>query len=137
MELGNITEKNWKQLAPKLAKIRFPIDSLVEFSTWRKNFGKVKQYTPTGMVVIIPGELNEVNRELIGAYWEIDYNPVTFKFQLYGASTRNPKSILRFTPFYSEIGGKSEINWHRIGAGILSPLVLDDKGLVNDTQLNY
>lgn len=138
MELDNITEEDWKKLAPELARNTFPVDSLVTFRyALRENFGKVKGYTPTGMIVIIPGELDEVKRKLFGAYWEIDYDPNSFRPQPYDRLTSNPKHVIKFTPFYSTVRSKSEISWYRSEAGILRPLTPNDDKLFHDTQLNY
>ena len=128
-----MTEENWKQLALKFAKEIFPIDSLVAFRyALRENFGKVKKITASGMVVVTPGELEAVSRKLFGAYWEVDYDSITFSPKPY-----QDKSLIRFTPFYSTVGGEQEISWHRSEAGILEPLKSNKNGLVHDTQLNY
>jgi len=118
MDLDVLTEENWKQLAPKFAKEIFPIDSLVSFRyALSENFGKVKKITASGMVVVTPGELEEVSRKLSGAYWEVDYDPTTFSPKPY-----QNKSLIRFTPFYYTVVGEQEIFWHRSEAGILKPL---------------
>jgi len=133
MDLGVLTEENWKQLAPTFAKKTFPIDSLVSFRyALSENFGKVKKITALGMVVVIPGELEEVRSKLFGAYWEVDYDPTKFSPKPY-----QDKSLIRFTPFCYTIGGGQEIFWHRSEAGILGPLKPNKNGLIHDTQLNY
>jgi len=133
MGLDIITEENWKQLAPELARRKFPVDLLVTFRyALREHFGKVKNITHSGMVVVVPGELEEVNKKLVGAYWVVDYDPNSFRPQPY-----HRKPLIRFTPFYFTVGDTSEVSWHRSEAGILEPLKPNENGLFHDTQLNY
>ena len=134
MSLDTITIDNWKQFAGRIAKEKFPVDSLVAFRyPMQDSFGKVTRILPSGRVYVLRGELETYKCEIVGPYREIDYVSANF--------IPRPSlgvAVLRFYPGFDE--EDKEIEWcgaSTLQYATLRQLVPNKQGLVHDSVLDY
>lgn len=132
----SLTDKNWKKLAPKVAREKFPLDSLIKFTLWKDFYGKVEKIGPSGRIYVRPGELKKIEskkkgNKLFYIYDGTEFSPMRF----------NEEEFLRFMPHIEERGLERQIYlyWRgaikKVGGAILTNVKFEEGEIVKN--INY